>query len=114
MRLIYSRTTPVAPSRSGIRTLINVCEQFALDYDITFNGTKSQLVKCIFSNVSACGFHVNGQYVEVYMCIMHLGHSISSGDRTEIVKHAKISSTRLKNVLFQNILVFSMAHLCGL
>ena len=28
--------------RSGIRTLINVCEQFALDYDITFNATKSQ------------------------------------------------------------------------
>ena len=36
--------TLVAPSRSGIRTLINVCEQFALDYDITFNGTKSQLM----------------------------------------------------------------------
>ena len=36
--------TLVAPSRSGVRTLINVCEQFALDYDITFNGTKSQLM----------------------------------------------------------------------
>ena len=57
--------TLVAPSWSGIRTLINVCEQFALDYDITFNGTKSQLMffKGRFSNVSACGFHVNGQYV---------------------------------------------------
>ena len=47
---------------------------------------------------------------------MHLGHSISSGDRTEIVKYAKISfwssfnifradfghiSSQLKNVLFQ-------------
>ena len=81
--------TLVGPSRSGIRTLINVCEQFALHYDITFNGTKSQL--------------------------MHLGHSISSSDRTEIVKYSKISfwccfnifradfahiSSRLKNVLF--------------
>ena len=36
--------TLVAPSRSGMRTLINVCEQLALDYDITFNGTKSQLM----------------------------------------------------------------------
>ena len=69
-----------------------------------------------FSNVSACGFHVNGQYVEVSKCAMHLGHSISSGDRTEIVKYAKISfwssfnilgadfghiSSQLKNVLFQ-------------
>ena len=110
--------TLVAPSRSGIRTLINVCEQFALDYDITFNGTKSQLMffKGRFSNVSACGFHVNGQYVEFSKCAMHLGHSISSGDRTEIVKYAKRSfwssfnifkadfghiSSQLKNVLFQ-------------
>ena len=71
------------------------CEQFAFDYDIiyTFCGTKSQLMffKGRFSNVSACGFHVNGQYVEVSKCAMHLGHSISSGDRTEIVKYAKIS-----------------------
>ena len=36
--------TLVVPSRSGIRTLTNVCEQFTLDYDITFNGTKSQLM----------------------------------------------------------------------
>ena len=85
--------TLVGPSRSGIHTLINVCEQFARDYDITFNGTKHQLMffKGRFSNVSACGFHVNGQYVEVSKCAMHLGHSISSGDRTEIVKYAKIS-----------------------
>ena len=36
--------TLVAPSRSGIRNLINVCEQFAHDNDSTFNGTKSQLM----------------------------------------------------------------------
>ena len=36
--------TLVAPIRSGICTLNNACEQFALDYDITFNGTKSQLM----------------------------------------------------------------------
>ena len=69
-----------------------------------------------FSNVSACGFHVNGQYVEVSKCAMHLGRSISSGDRTEIVKYAKRSfwssfnifradfghiSSQLENVLFQ-------------
>ena len=51
----------------------------------------NEYFKGIFSNVSACGFHVNGQYVEVSKCAMHLGHSISSGDRTEIVKYANIS-----------------------
>ena len=82
-----------------------------------------------FSNVSACGFHVNGQYVEVSKCAMHLGHSISSGDRTEIVKCAKISfwssfnifelilvifPLNLKMYYFKNIVVFSMDHPCGL
>ena len=100
------------------------CEQFALDYDITFNGTKSQLMfKGRFSNVSACDLHVNGQYVEVSKCAMYLGHSISSGDRIEIVKYAKISFwssfhifradfghifSRLKHVLFQKYDYFSI------
>ena len=85
--------TLVAPSRSGIHTLINVCEQFARDYDITFNGSKSQLMffKGRFSNGSACSFHGNRQYVEACKCAVHLGQSISSGDKTEIVKYAKIS-----------------------
>ena len=33
--------------------VLNVCEQFALDYDITFNGTKSQLM---FLNVDILMF----------------------------------------------------------
>ena len=60
---------------------------------------------------------------------MHLGHSISSGDRAEIVKYAKRSfwssfnifradfghiSSQLKMYYFKNIVVFSMDHPCGL
>ena len=36
--------TLVVLSRSGIRTLMNVCEQIAFHYDLTFKGTKSQLM----------------------------------------------------------------------
>ena len=50
--------------------------------------------------------------IHYYIIVMHLGHSISSGDRTEIVRYAKSSfnifradfghiSSQLKNVLFQ-------------
>ena len=75
-----------------------------------------------FSNVSPCGFHVNRQYVEVSKCAMHLGHSISSGDRTEIVKYAQrvfcsrfnifradfvYISSRLKKCLISQILLCS-------
>ena len=104
--------TLVAPRRSGIRNLINVCERFELVYDITWYQKSITVFKGIFSNVSACVFHVNGQYVEVSKC----GHSISSCDKTEIVKYTKRSfwnsfnilrvdfgqiSTHLKNVFFQ-------------
>ena len=68
--------TLVASSRSGIRTLINVCEQFALDYNITFNGTKSQLMVFLKVDFLMVQLHVNGQYVEVSKC--------SSGDKTEL------------------------------
>ena len=122
--------TLVVPSRSGIGTLSKVCEQFALDYDITLNGTKRQLLflKGRFSNVSAFGFHVNGQYVEVSKYEMYLGHSKSSSARTEIVKYETgvfgvaliyleqiliISPLGLKMYYFKNI-VFSIKHLCGL
>ena len=85
--------------------------------------------KCRFSNVSASGFHVNEQYIEVSKCAMPLGHSISSSDGTDIVKYAKKSfwnrfnisradfghiSTRLKMYYFKNMVVFSMDHHCGL
>ena len=60
------------PRRSGIRILINVCEQFELDYDITFNGTKRQIT-----------------FLKVDFLMFLLGHAISSGDRTEIVRYAK-------------------------
>ena len=50
------------------------------DYDITFNGTKSQLLllESGCSNGSACRFYANWQYVEVSKYAMHHGYSISS------------------------------------
>ena len=42
------------------------------------------------SNVSACGFYVNGQYFDVPKCAMHLGLSIDFGH----------ISSQLKNILF--------------
>ena len=73
--LVYADdVTLIAPSRSGIRNLINVCEQVSLDYDITFNRTKHHLLcfKGRFSYVSDCGFHVTGHYVEVSKCTVHI------------------------------------------
>ena len=63
------------------------------------------------------------------MCAMNLGHSISSGDRAEIVKSAKrgswssfnifradfghITPLDLKMYYFKNVVLFSMEHPYG-
>ena len=64
-----------------------------------------------------------------FLSVQCLGHSISSGDRTEIVKYAKrslgvaliyfelilvIFPLDLKMYYLKNIVVFSMDHPCGL
>ena len=82
--------TLVAPNLSGIRTLINIFEQFVFDYDITFNGTKCKLLflKVDFLMVLLVAFMLMDNILEVSKCVMHLGHTKSSGNRTEIVKYA--------------------------
>ena len=36
--------TLLSPSMSGLRTLSKVCEEYAKEFDVTFNGNKNQLL----------------------------------------------------------------------
>ena len=50
-------TTLLSPSMFGLRTLSKVCEEYATEFDVTFNGEKSQLLffrgrECVFSNLN--------------------------------------------------------------
>ena len=65
--------TLMSPSRSGMAILVTACEQYAAEYDIIFNSKKSQF---------------NGQHVNISSSAVHLGHTISSVDRSKIVKSA--------------------------
>ena len=45
----------LSPSMSGMRTLSKVCEEYATEFDVTFNGQKSQLLffmvrECVYFN----------------------------------------------------------------
>ena len=40
--------TLLSPSMSGLRTLSKVCEEYATEFDVTFNGKK---ISCCFSGV---------------------------------------------------------------
>ena len=45
--------TLLSPSMSGLRTLSKVCEEYATEFDVTFNGKK---VSCCFSGVENVHF----------------------------------------------------------
>ena len=58
--------TLLSPSMSGMGTLRKVCEEYATEFDVTFNGQKCQLLffrgrECVFYNLN---IYVCGQLVD--------------------------------------------------
>jgi hypothetical protein len=73
----------LSPTQSAMRKMINICEAYADDYLIKFNGNKCQSVvfdKCI-SSIDT-GFNVNNQTVSCVKEIVYLGYVIK-GDRSD-------------------------------
>ena len=83
--------TLLAPCKSALSILIRVCENYAAEYDIMFNGDKSTLLffKGRSSVMMPSEIMVNGQIVGVSEKAVHLGHTISTTDRDCITMAAK-------------------------
>ena len=96
--------TLLSPSRSGMAILVKVCEKYAAEYDIIFNSKKSQLLH--FRGRHCCtinkGIEINGQHVNISSSAIYLGHTISSVDRSEIVKSAINNFWRHFNMFMSN------------
>ena len=79
--------TLLAPTLSGLIVLIKICGQYAVDFDIIFNGSKS---KCIVFRGRGCPFDdrtvcVNGIALYSIDSAVHLGHHISTEDRDSLI-----------------------------
>ena len=116
---------------SGLRTLSKVCEEYATEFDVTFNGKKSKLLffrgrECVFSNLN---IYVCGQLVDMCDSATHLGHFIHQQIRTVLLNQQNLVSGEvliflclilvnchiLSNVNYLiNIAVLFMDHRCGL
>ena len=83
--------TLLAPCKSALSILIRVCENYAAEYDIMFNGDKSKLLfsKSRSSIMMPSEIIVNGQIVGVSEIAVHLGHTILTTDRDCITMAAK-------------------------
>ena len=70
--------TLLAPCKSAFSILISVCEDYAAEYDIIFNGSKSKLLyfKGRSSTIVPSEVLVNGEIVAISDKTVHLGHTI--------------------------------------
>ena len=83
--------TLLAPCKSALSIMIDVCEQYAAEFDILYNGNKSKLLffKGRYASAITSGIMVNGEIVHISDNCVHLGHNISTSDRNSIILAAK-------------------------
>ncbi len=120
----------LAPTLSGLKILIDVCEKYAKEFNITFNGSKGHLhlFKGRNCKISTRGVIVNGVSLTVSETAIHLCHHMLTKDKECTVNAAKNSFWRSFNLfisdygliyfsflneLFHNIAVVTMSHLCS-
>ncbi len=110
---------------------IDVCEKYAKEFNIKFNGSKSRLLLFKGRNyiISTRGVTVNGVSLTVSETAVHLGHHMSTKEKECTVNAAKNSFWRSFNLFISdyghiysflkkvncldNIAVVTMGHLCG-
>ena len=109
--------TLLCPSISALKEMIAICTKYAVEYDIKFNASKSQLI--IFRGRSGKIVHpeiqMNGDKIEVVSSVVHLGHilhdniykydinkCVSDFNRQSNIFLAKFkyASSHLRNFLF--------------
>ena len=78
----------LAPTVQSLNKMINICEDYANEYDIKFNGTKSQLMvfgKCK-ENIE---IYVCGEKVKIVSEMKYLGNIISNKINDPLVQHVR-------------------------
>ena len=70
----------LVPTLSGLRKVIRICEEYAADHNILFNGTKSKLI--VFTpngqNAENVNVFVNGDRVQQVDAAVYLGNLLSN------------------------------------
>ena len=80
----------LAPSISALRGMISICEQYASEFKIKFNGAKSQLLMFDNSRVKAdVNIFVCGEKVEQVKSLKYLGHYLLENRQDPHVQHIK-------------------------
>ena len=68
----------LCPTKEGLRNMIRICENYASEHDLIFNGTKSKLLIYGNDTNSMPKLYVNQKEVPVCNTAIHLGNLISN------------------------------------
>ena len=74
----------IAPTISALKSMTSVCEHYAEEYKIMFNGAKSKFVRfcktknCLFCSKTVSCVTVCGEILQSSKCANHLGHTVFS------------------------------------
>ena len=68
----------LSPSLNGLQKLVEVCEQFGKDFDVTFNPNKSECIAFSRNGNSVCksDIYLDGKPLGWTKCVKHLGNYI--------------------------------------
>ena len=68
----------LAQCKKSLCVLLDICEQFSLEFQVNFNSSKSKLI--VFSNANDCDTSVlfNNQMINSVSSEQHLGHIIGN------------------------------------
>ncbi len=84
----------ICPTLSGVQLMCNICENYAEEYNINFNRSKSHLLlfKGRQCKTSIKSVHVNGVALQCVDSVIDLGHAVSSNDKGSMFTAAKVIS----------------------
>ena len=75
----------IAPSASALQKMLAVCDEYALEYCMSFNAQKSKCMsllpnswRFLASQLDSCGFSIGSRPMELVNSYLHLGHMISN------------------------------------
>ena len=96
--------TLLSPSVEALNTMIEICNNYASEYDIIFNASKSKIMVYSYdqSIVPINNINMNGVNIEIVNSVVHLGHALTNDIRRADVTKCIQDFNRQCNLFFTN------------
>ena len=104
----------LAPSAGAMRNMLLLCDDFANEFSVKFNASKSKCIvvqpRSSHLRTDSLGFYIGGNKIEIVDQWLHLGHMVTSkcDDDADIMDRRNSMVGQINNVLCH------ITHICCL